>query len=58
LQFSIQKINKKVLQQTLDSELDPDPQIGKMLDWDTHIKINADPQPCQMMLYISASRKE
>jgi hypothetical protein len=29
---------------TLDSELDPDPQLGKMLDPDPH-KINAYPQP-------------
>jgi hypothetical protein len=29
---------------TLDSELDPDPQLGKMLDPDPHL-INADPQP-------------
>ncbi len=30
---------------TLDSELDPDPQLGKMLDPDPH-SFNADPQPC------------
>ena len=29
---------------TLDSELDPDPQLEKMLDPDPHY-INADPQP-------------
>jgi hypothetical protein len=30
---------------TLDSELDPDPQLGKMLDPDPH-SMNADAQPC------------
>jgi hypothetical protein len=30
---------------TLDWEMDPDPQLGKMLDPDLH-KINAAPQPC------------
>ncbi len=30
--------------QTMDSELDPDPQLGKMLDPDPH-EINADPHP-------------
>jgi hypothetical protein len=30
---------------TLDSELNPDPQLEKILDPDPH-QINADPQPC------------
>ncbi len=29
----------------MDSELDPDPQLGKMLDPDP-LQIIADPQPC------------
>jgi hypothetical protein len=35
---------KFLVNKTLDSELDPDPQLGKRLDPDPHW-INADPQP-------------
>ncbi len=53
LQFLIHKIQKSftavkffqfLVITTMDSELDPDPQLGKVLDPDPHL-INADPQP-------------